>query len=190
MKKTAGGEEFAFEQSMKIPNKSGKLNIKSNFSPGEYIARLVDKDNTSDVYGTGDFEVRAANANSRDYKNNSKFYACKSVNNDWNPVGETTTIKAGSCIQFLYKADKSQDKITHYFMYWSIRRIKADGSEDYINDLQQNAGDDPWRYLGSGDVCEFSKPGMYRIYLFDKETLDSHHGTSEEYYGKIELMVQ
>ena len=189
-KKKGEAEEYAYSQEMGIPKKKQGLKVKSNFTPGEYVARIYDKDNESSVFGTASFSVGTASL--PDYKHNNTFVACASVNDDWNPVGEKKSIKAGSCTSFLYKASKSQPVITHYAMIWSIRRIKTDGSEDYVNDLQQmvEGGEKGWRFLSTDNVCEFSKPGTYRIYLFDKETSDSHHGVSDEYYGMMEFKVE
>ena len=45
-KKTSGGEEYAYQLEIPgVPKKAGSLpKIKSNFTTGEYVARLVDKD--------------------------------------------------------------------------------------------------------------------------------------------------
>ena len=90
MKKKGDAEEYAFSQEMGIPKKKGGGKIKSNFPPGDYIARVVDKENDKDIYGSATFTVGAVNK--PDYKNNCTFVACKSVDYDWNAVGETKTI--------------------------------------------------------------------------------------------------
>ncbi len=185
-KQTSGGEEYAYSQELGIPKKPGFVMLKSNFTEGKYVARVIDKEHESTVYGTANFSVSAATT--PDYKHNNTFVACKSVNDDWNAVGETKKISAGSCIQFLYKA---KDKINHYFVVWAIRYIKNDGGEEYVNDLLQNVGDDPWRYVATNDVCEFSKAGKYRVYLLDKAESDSMHGSiGDTYFGKMEFMVE
>jgi hypothetical protein len=159
--------------------------------PGEYVTRIYDKDNESDIYASGTFTVGAVSKS--DYRSNSTFVACKSVNDDWEAVGETKKIAAGSCIQFLYKASKSMPPIKNYFVVWAIRKVKSDGSLEYVNDLLQNVGDNGWRYCATNDVCEFSKPGTYRVYLVTKENSDSMHGDisdNAEYFGKMEFTVE
>lgn len=186
--KTSGSESYVYSSEMRIPKKNGFIEIKSTFMPGEYVARVYDKDNEGDVYGTSSFTV--VDGGKPDYKNNSTMVACTLVNDDWEPVGETKKIKAGSCIQFLYKASKSMPKITNYFMTWCIRKVGPNGDE-YVNDLLQNAGDGGWRYLSTDNVCEFSKPGKYHIYITDKSTADAMHGDiGEQYFGKMELTVE
>lgn len=186
MKKKDGVEEYAYAMETYVPTKAGKVPfISSTFGEGSYVARLINKDNDKEIYAESNFSV--AGMEKPNYKKNSTFVFCKSVDDGWNPVGVVKSIKAGSCIQFLYKA---KDKIHHTFMIWKIVRLKTDGTEEYVNELQQNAGDDPYRFLATDNVCEFSKPGKYRVYLYDKNTYDSHHGTAEEYYGSGELIVE
>lgn len=184
-KQKDGNEEYAYSYEMGIPQKNGQLWVFSDFTEGQYVARFVNKDDNSDVYATTNFTVGASAI--PDYKHNSTFVFCKSVDDNWNPVNPVTKIQAGSCIQFLYKA---KDKIHDYFMMWCIRRIKADGSEEYVNDLQQDAGQDPYRFLATDDMCYFSQPGKYRVYLMSKNEYDSQHGVSENYFGMAEITVQ
>lgn len=184
-KQKEGNEEYAYSYEFMIPKDNGRVWVYSDFTEGNYVARFLNKDDNSDIYATANFTVGASAI--PDYKNNSTFVFCKSVDDNWNPVGQTTKIKAGDCIQFLYKA---KDKIHDYFMEWEIVRLKADGTEEYVNDLLQNAGDEPYRYLATDNVCEFSTPGKYRVYLMSKNEYDSHHGVSDNYYGMAELIVQ
>lgn len=187
--RTSGGENYAYSQEMRVPKKTGSVEIKSTFMPGEYVARLYDKDNESDVYGSANFSV--ADGGAPDYKNNSTMVACASVNDDWNPVGETKKIKTGTCVSFLYKASKSLPPIKNYFMVWAIRKVSANGEEEYVNDLLQNAGDDGWRFLATDNLCEFRTAGKYRVYILEKSESDALHGVvGHNYFGKMELMVE
>jgi hypothetical protein len=188
-KKSGADEEYAYSQELRIPQKAGHTEFRTNFTPGEYIARIYDKDNESDVYVASSFTV--IDGGKPDYKNNSTMAACASVNDDWNPVGETKKIKAGSCIQILYKASKSLPVIKNYFMVWAIRKVAPNGDEEYVNDLLQTAGDDGWRYLAAENVCEFKTPGKYRVYILEKSESDALHGVvAQNYYGKMELIVE
>jgi hypothetical protein len=188
MKKTSDGEEYAYHHDTYVPKKPGTINIRSNFTEGEYIARLIDKDHEDNIFATATFRVGAATT--PDYKHNSTFVACTSVNDDWSPVGETKSIQAGSCIQFLFKASRSLPTITHDFVMWAIRRVNGT-EEEYVTDLQQTMGTEPWRFVSTDNVCEFTKPGKYRIYLISKSTLDALHGTvGNDYFGMMELIAK
>ena len=184
-KQKDGNEEYAYSYEFGIPKANGQIWVFSDFTEGSFVARFVNKDDNSDVYATANFTVGASAI--PDYKHNSTFVFCKLVGDNWNPVSATTKMQAGTCIQFLYKA---KDKIHDYFMMWCIRRVKADGSEEYVNDLQQDAGQDPYRFLATDDVCDFSQPGKYRVYLMSKNEYDSQHGVSENYFGMAEISVQ
>ncbi len=181
-----GAEEYAYQQEFGVPKKVGKIQFHSNFPPGEYVARVFDKDNEKDVFASGTFKVTAATT--PDYKNNCTFVTCKSVDDNWNPIGETKKIKAGECTQFLYKA---KDKINNYAMVWAIRRVKPNGDEEYVNDLLQMLDGNPWRFVATDNVCEFSTPGKYRVYLIEKNESDAlHGGTISSYFGKMEFAVE
>lgn len=87
-KKTGDNEEYAYSLEMGIPKAAGKIARYSTFTAGEYVARVVDKDNNSDVYGNTTFTVKQGAV--ADYKNNSTFVFCKKVDDNWNPVEPKT----------------------------------------------------------------------------------------------------
>ena len=185
-KKKDGNEEYAYSYELKVPSQNGKVPfIYADFMQGDYVARLVNKDNDKEVYAVNTFSI--AGMAKPDYKSNSTFVFCKSVDDNWNAVGAVPKIKKGDCISF---CTKPKNKMYESVMMWVIMRVKNNGTEEYVNDLQQDAGNDPYRFLATDNVCEFSAPGKYRIYLFDKTTYDTHHGISNEYYGKGDLTVE
>lgn len=75
-------------------------------------------------------------------------------------------------------------------MIWYIERAKPDGTAEYVSDMQQDAGSEPYRFLSTDDVCTFNQPGKYTVYLLEKSEYDSHHGKSDNYLGKAVLTVQ
>lgn len=91
-------------------------------------------------------------------------------------------------MNFLYKA---KDRLNYGFLVWSIAKVKADGTEEFINDLQQNLGDKPYRYAATTEgVCSFESAGKYRIYLYAKGEVDYRHDAESNYIGKTEFIVE
>mgnify|MGYP000967628535 FL=1 len=184
-KKTETGDEYAYSQEMYVPTKNGWVSLYSEFTDGIYNCKLRDKENENDVYGTASFTVSPKPL--VDYKNNSTLVVCKTVDDNWMPVGETSKIKTGTCVNFLYKA---KDRMNFDFLVWAIVKIKADGTEEYINHLQQSMSSNPYRYTCTTEgICNFEKPGKYRIYLLDKANWNAGQNANE-HLGKTELTVE
>ncbi|MBL0145019.1 MAG: hypothetical protein IPP48_03900 [Chitinophagaceae bacterium] len=68
-------------------------------------------------------------------RKNFKIWTCKSIDDNWKAIGQTTKIKAGSCINLFFE---STQKIKNLgMMRWGIFKVEADGKETYINQKDQ-----------------------------------------------------
>lgn len=181
-----GKESPNYHNDMFIPTKNGWLYLTSEFTAGTYNVRIRDKDNPDDIYSKVDFTVTGKPK--IDYKNNSTLVVCKSVDDNWNPVGLSTKFKAGECVNFLYKA---KDRMNYLTMLWNVVKVKDDGTEEYVTHLDQGAGNKPFRWLATTEgICMFNTPGKYRVYLFEKSKWDNRHDEDSEYVGKAEFTIE
>ena len=181
-----GKEIPNYHNDMFVPNKNGWQYLFSQFTAGIYNVSIRDKDNPADVYNKVTFTVTGKPK--PDYKHNSTLVACTSVDDNWNPVGQTTKFKAGQCMNFLYKA---KDRMSYITMLWNVVRVKADGTEEYVTHLIQGAGNKPFRWLATTEgICMFNTAGKYRIYLYEKESWDNRHDGDSQYVGKAEFTVE
>jgi hypothetical protein len=184
-----GQESLSYKNEMYIPTKNGWQFLFSEFTEGTYNIYVRDQDNPEDVYSKATFTVPAIVK--PDYKHNSTLVVCKSIDDSWNAVGATEKVKAGECMNFLYKA---KDKIQGTVLTWNVVKINADGNEDYITHLIQGTQGKPFRYLGTNDgVCVFTTPGKYRVYLFERDNYDTQINRNENnsnYLGRTEITVE
>ncbi len=181
-----GRDDYAYSQQFFIPEKNGWFNLYAEFKEGNYTVVVRDKENEADIYSTENFTV--AEKPKVDYKNNSTLVVCTTVDDNWMPVGQTATVKKDACMNFLYKA---KDRMNYGFLIWLVVKVKADGTEEYVNDLLQALSGNPFRYTCTTEgVCAFKDTGKYRIYLYAKDEFDASHGGNENYLGKTEILVQ
>ena len=193
-KKTPDGETYAetkyFKPSYKPKTPMEKLFFYSGYAIGEYIIRVVDKDDEKKIYYTGGFTVKMA----PDPNNaTGTVWACDHVDDNWAAVGAVTRIKAGKCVNLLLKMPKQIDEVA--FIGWIVYKVKADGTDgDYVDALQQTIQGVKLRYFATSDpVCMFAEKGKYRIYANDWYSSNSgttHTGNLTQYYGKMELVVE
>lgn len=182
-----GKESINYKKDLFIPTKNGSFYLYSEFNEGDYVVYIRDQDHPEDVYSKATFTVPPKPK--VDYKNNSTLVVCKSVDDNWNPIGQTAKIKAGECMNFLYKA---KDKVGYAVMTWNVVKVNAQGNEDYVTHLDQGTEGKPFRWLATGDgVCAFQTPGKYRVYLFRKDDYDTsiQRGEDSNYIGKTEVTV-
>jgi hypothetical protein len=184
-----GKEELSYKHDLFIPTQNGWADMFSEFGEGTYNIYIRDQDNPEDVYSKATFTVLPKPK--IDYKHNSTLQVCQTVDDNWNAVGATKTIKAGECVNFLFKA---KDKVAYSVMAWNVTKVNAEGNEDYVTVLDQGTQGKPFRYLATeGGVCVFTTPGKYRIYLFEKDKIDTQIKRTEEssaYLGMTEITVQ
>lgn len=183
-----GKEAISYKHDLFLPTKNGTFYMYSEFTEGSYVVYIRDQDNPDDVYSKTTFTVPPKPK--VDYKNNSTLVVCKSVDDNWNPIGQTATVKAGDCMNFLYKA---KDRVGYAVMIWNVVKINAQGNEEYVTHLRQGTQGKPFRWLATGEgVCAFQTPGKYRVYLFKSDDYDTsiQRGEDSDYIGKTEITVQ
>ena len=182
-----GIESINYKKDLFIPAKNGSFYLYSEFLEGSYVVYVRDQDHPEDVYSKVSFTVPPKPK--IDYKNNSTLVVCKSVDDKWMPIGQTAKIKAGDCMNFLYKA---KDKVGYAVMIWNVVKVNAEGNEDYVTHLEQGTEGKPFRWLATTEgVCAFQTPGKYRVYLFKKDDYDTSitRGEDSKFIGKTEVTV-
>ncbi|MEP6676614.1 MAG: hypothetical protein ABJA78_15740 [Ferruginibacter sp.] len=188
MQVVEGQETISYKLETFIPTKNGYTFAYSQFKEGTYNIYVTDQDNPEDIYCKTTFTVPAIPK--PDYKHNSTLVVCKSVDDNWNPVGATTKIKAGECMNFLFKA---KDRVPGMVMIWNVVKVNKDGNEEYVNALDQGTTGKPFRYLATTEgVCSFNSPGKYRVYIFIKDDYDTgiQRGEDSKYMQKTEITVE
>ncbi len=118
------------------------------------------------------------------------IHTCESIDDNWNPIGSVTKIKAGGCIQLFFE---SKIKLKNCgFMRWGIFKVKADGREEYVNQLDQGIGQlELWRRLCYQECDAFYEKGHYRIYICTKDDGDAYFGVNNKnYFSKVDLIVE
>lgn len=168
------------------------------FAPGSYIVNLVDNDHPEKVFATRSITVKpsetsVANAGTDGFRYNRshfKIWTCKSVDETaWKPIGQTTKIKAGSCVTLFFD---SMDKLKNEgSMRWGIYRIGADGSENVVSQKDQAVDWEKWSKLYHEECEDFTIPGKYRIYVATKYDSDTHSNVNgDHYFAKADLEVE
>ncbi len=177
--------------------KNQVLSTNCYFSAGDYTINLVDNDNPTTVFATRSISVKPnavkASSTSDGFaydRNKFKIWTCKSVDDNWKAIGQTSKIKAGTCINLFFESTiKIKNKGS---MRWGIFKIKANGTEEYVNQLDQGIGAlDEWRRLAYEECNAFATPGKYRIYISTKDDADAYYAVNNKnYYAKVDLTVE
>jgi hypothetical protein len=176
--------------------KSQVLSTDCHFPAGDYTISLVDNDNPGIIFAQRKITVKPnqaklANGDNGFPYNRSKFkiYTCTSIDDNWKPIGQTSKIKAGTCINLFFE---SQDKLKNLgMMRWGIYRVEADGKETYVNQKDQGVQLAEWRRLSYEECDEFTTKGKYRIYICTKDDADAYFGVNNKnYFAKVDLLVE
>ncbi len=179
--------------------KNQTLKTDCYFPAGDYTISLVDNDNPEKIFTTRKISV-LQNANLAEKQKNDegfpfnrthfKIWTCKSVDDNWKAIGQTNKIDAGSCINLFFE---STDKLKNFgSMRWGIFKVKLDGTEEYVNQLDQGIGQlELWRRLTYEECDAFSTPGKYRIYISTKDDADAYFAVNNKnYFAKVDLTVE
>ncbi|HOZ52911.1 MAG TPA: hypothetical protein PLU17_13690 [Chitinophagaceae bacterium] len=178
--------------------KNQVLTTDSYFPAGEITLSLVDADHPATVFATRKINVtQQENKLSQDNssfpynRNHFKIWTCKSIDDNWKPIDIVSTIKVGECVQLFFE---STDKIKNQgSMRWGIFKLKADGTEEFVNQKDQGCGDNlpEFRRMSYEECDEFRSPGKYRIYISTKDDADAYFGVNNKnYFAKVDLIVQ
>ncbi|MBP6660220.1 MAG: hypothetical protein KA174_06030 [Chitinophagales bacterium] len=169
------------------------------FPAGNYTISLVDNDNPQKIFITKKITVMQNTNLANKEKNDEgfpynrahfKIWTCKSVDDNWKAIGQTNKIKAGTCINLFFE---STDKLKNFgSMRWGIFKIKPNGSEEYVNQIDQGIGQlELWRRLTYEECDAFSTPGKYRIYISTKDDADAYFAVNNKnYFAKVDLTVE
>ena len=180
-----------------IPMKNQTLSTDCYFPAGEITLTLVDANDAKQIIASRTITVKpntnkVANGNT-DFpydRTHFKIWTCKSIDDNWKPIDAVTKIKVGECINLFFE---SSDKLKNVgFMRWGIYKVKADGTEEYVNQKDQGIGQlELWRRLSYEECDEFRTPGIYRIYIATKDDADTYFGVNtRNYFTRTDLIVE
>lgn len=177
--------------------KNQVLSTNCYFPAGDYTISLVDNDKSEIVFATRSITVKpnaAKVSNVADGfpydRSKFKIWTCKSVDDNWKAIGQTSSIKAGECISLFFE---SQEKLKNFgSMRWGIFKIEPDGRETFVNQLDQGIGDlSEWRKLTYEECNAFAAKGKYRIYISTKDDADAYYAVNNKnYFAKADLIVE
>ena len=198
-KNKPNGPNF-FDWYWKPLTKNAPIYTEFAFPAGDYTISLVDVDNPGKIFSKKEItikpnEAKIANANAGEFRydrSHFKIWTCASVDEkNWKPIGQTTKIKAGSCITLFFD---SKDKLKNEgSMRWGIYKVQADGTEAVVSQKDQgvNFALEKWSKLYNEECNEFTTKGHYRIYIATKYDSDTHRNVNgDHYFAKVDLEVE
>ena len=162
-------------------------------TPGKYFVRLANYYNKAQVWATADFTVGADTVGPRSVGNTAagggKVWICKTVDDNWNCVGESNEWKANAGFDVLFK---NPTPVGVDFIGIIFYRQDASGKDaEFVNEYQQNIGEKNRFYATTNN--EISLPaGTYSVYVIawgKRETME-HRGNLKEYFVKTTLIVR
>lgn len=162
-------------------------------APGKYFVRMTNYYDKSQVWATTDFTVGEDTVGPRAAGNTAagqgKVSICKEIDDDWKCVGGSNEWKANTPFNVLFEnpTPSGVDFIGIVF-----HKQGADGRDvDFINDYQQNIGEQNRKYATVGDSLSLPA-GVYSVYIIawgKRETME-HRGNLTEYFAKTVLTVK
>jgi len=161
--------------------------------PGKYFVRLANYYNKAQVWAAADFTVGADTVGPRAVGNTAagqgKVWICKTVDDNWNCVGDATEWKANAGFDVLFK---NPTPVGVDFIGIIFYKQDASGKDvEFINEYQQNIGDKNRFYATQNN--EISLPaGKYSVYIiaWGKREVMVHNGNLTEYFAKMTLAVK
>jgi len=162
-------------------------------TPGKYFVRLANYYNKSQVWATSDFTIGADTIGPRSAGNTAagggKVSICKTVDDNWNCVGESTEWKANAGFDVLFK---NPTPVGVDFIGIIFYRQGPDGKDvEFINEYQQNIGDTNRFYATTNNMISLPA-GKFTVYIIawgKRETM-MHNGNLKEYFAKMTLTVK
>lgn len=156
---------------------------------GNYTVKIVEGSDESSVWCKKEITVAAAMTKVAG-SNNVIF--CDYVDDNWNPIGTVTKIKAGQCVNFMVELPSAQKLST---VGWAIYKIKKDGTDgEFISELMMGAQNDGGtkHFATTEKLCKFETKGKYRVYAIDwyERQINSTVGNYTKYYAKGEIIVE
>ena len=162
-------------------------------TPGKYFVRLVNYYNKSQVWATTDFTVGVDTVGPRAAGNTAsgggKVSICKTVDDNWNCVGESNEWKANAGFDVLFK---NPTPVGVEFIGIIFYRQGRDGKDvEFINEYQQNIGETNRYYATTNNMISLPA-GKFSVYIIawgKRETM-MHNGNLTEYFAKMTLTVK
>jgi hypothetical protein len=118
-----------------------------------------------------------------------KIWTTASIDDNWKPIGVTSRIKAGGCINLFFESSvklKNRGPLR-----WGIFKLDASGREVFVNHKDQGVQLAEWRRLSYEECSEFATKGNYRIYLSTVDEADVHFAVNNKnYLAKTDLLVE
>jgi hypothetical protein len=158
-------------------------------SEGSYTVKITEGSDESSVWCKKDFTVAPAMSKVSGSKN---IIFCDYVDDNWNPIGTVTKIKAGQCINLMVELPSSE-KIES--ISWEIFKVNKDGSDgDYITQLMMamNGPESVKHFATTEKLCFFEKKGKYRVYAINwyDRPVNGSTGNFSKYYAKGEIITE
>ncbi|MEO8665049.1 MAG: hypothetical protein ABI462_06095 [Ignavibacteria bacterium] len=158
-------------------------------SEGNYTAMIVEAGDAGSVWCKKDFTVGAAMTK---VGGSSNVIFCDYVDDNWNPIGAVTRIKAGQCLNFMVEFPSAMDISA---VGWEIYKMKKDGTDgEFISEFTMTMGshENIKHFATTEKLCKFETKGKYRVYAIDwyKRHVNSTIGNFTEYYAKGEIIVE
>jgi hypothetical protein len=162
-------------------------------TPGKYFVRLVNYYNKAQVWATTDFTVGQDTVGPRAAGNTAsgggKVSICKTVDDNWNCVGESTEWKANAGFDVLFK---NPTPVGVDFIGIIFYRQGPDGKDvEFINEYQQNIGETNRFYATTNNMISLPA-GKFSVYIiaWGKRDTMMHNGNLTEYFAKMTLTVK
>ncbi len=156
---------------------------------GNYTVKITEGSDESSVWCKKDITVTAAMTK---VAGSNKVIFCDYVDDNWNPIGTVTKIKAGQCLNFMVELPSAQNIST---VGWEIFKLKKDGTDgEFISEFMMGAQNDGGtkRFATTEKLCKFESKGKYRVYAinWDDRQINSTVGNYSKYYAKGEIIVE
>jgi hypothetical protein len=162
-------------------------------TPGKYFVRLANNYNKSQVWATSEFTIGADTVGPRSSGNTAagggKVSICKTVDDNWNCVGESNSWKANEGFDVLFK---NPTPVGVDFIGIVFYQQGPDGKDvKFINEYQQNIGEKNRSYATVNNELRLPA-GTYSVYIIGwgkRETM-MKNGNLTEYFAKMTLTVK
>ena len=192
-KNDANGEYVENKDYAVSPNHTSAYARFTINTPGKYFVRLVNYYNKSQVWATTDFTVGADTVGPRAAGNTAsgggKVSICKTVDDNWNCVGESNQWQANSGFDVLFK---NPTPVGVEFIGIIFYKQDPGGKDvEFVNEYQQNIGEKNRLYATTGNSISLTA-GTYSVYIiaWGKREVMEHRGNLTEYFAKMTLTVK
>ena len=172
--------------------------------PGKYT--LTAKPANNGAPGEAEFQVLAETegpfANGTQPSGQGSLWICKEIDDDWKPVGSTTSAKSNNRL-FTWKANegfniliknKPKTPIGTLFIGIIIHKQGEDGRDvGFVNEwMSDQLAENETTMWGTVQPPTSLPAGRYTIYIIDWYTreINEHNGNLTQYFAKITVVVK